>query len=439
MMLMSAPNVATKRLSDEPSPAVWYKFGLRVIDQFDTTSPLSTLCTVAVPTALRSRSTHRIPLSQSVTLRNVLVGLLLVALTSCGHDGSPTGPSVLPPTVAHIAPGAGSTTGGTVVSITGTNFAPGAIVTIGGVAATDVVVKDSATLTAKTGPHGAGAASVVVAVNGLTATLSDAFTYANPGPENNPPPKVTALVAQGSRPNEPAQFADLGEQIAITATVTDAETPVDQLAFQWTADNGTLTGTGPSVAWKAPDNGTTPLESTIHLTIVERYVTTDSIIHENTVTQTTTVSVHDSPKEVGDMAVQFLTDFSHSEVPPAIVVRNFTDTCRGKEDELDDVRHNRNCFVITDYSVGSPTTTIQFDSVCPFRARAADACVSVPVRWVSTGKGCPDELANGATGVSEGTDWVTAVYQGSKWYLCDSDFEGSATSTATSAMRRFKK
>jgi IPT/TIG domain len=346
----------------------------------------------------------------------------------------------MPPTVAHIAPDAGSTAGGTVVSITGSHFAPGAVVTIGGVAATEIVVKDSATLSAKTGAHGAGAASVVVSVNGLTATLSDAFTYANPGPENNPPPKITALVAQGSRSNEPAQFADLGEQIAITATVTDDETPIDLLAFQWSADNGTLTGSGRAITWKAPDSGSTPLESTIHLTIVERYITTDSIIHDNTVSQTTTVSVHDSTKEVGDLAVQFLTDFSHSEVPPETVVRNFTDTCRGKASELSDVQHNRNCFVITDSSVGSPTTTIQFDSVCSaFRLRAADACVGVPVRWVSTGKGCTDELPTGATGVSEGTDWVTAVYLDSKWYLCDSDFEGNPTTTATSTMRRFKK
>jgi hypothetical protein len=346
----------------------------------------------------------------------------------------------MPPTIAHIAPDAGSTEGGTVVSITGSHFAPGAVVTIGGVAATEIVVKDSATLSAKTGAHGAGAASVVVSVNGLTATLSDAFTYANPGPENNPPPKITALVAQGSRSNEPAQFADLGEQIALTATVTDDETPIDLLAFQWSADNGTLTGVGRAVTWKAPDSGSTPLESTIHLTIVERYITTDSIIHENTVSETTKVSVHDSVKEVGDLAVQFLTDFSHPEVPPETVVRNFSDKCKGKAAELSDVRDNRNCYVITDYFVGSPATTIGFDSVCPYRAhgpREADACIGVPVRWVSTGKGCPDELPSGETGVAEGTDWVTGVYQDSKWYLCDSDFEGSPSTTST--MRRFKK
>jgi hypothetical protein len=201
-----------------------------------------------------------------------------------------------------------------------------------------------------------------------------------------------------------------------------------------------LTGVGRAVTWKAPDSGSTPFESTIHLTIVERYITTDSIIHENTVSQTTKVSVHDSVKEVGDLAVQFLTDFSHPEVPPETVVRNFSDKCKGKAAELSDVRDNRNCYVITDYFVGSPATTIGFDSVCPYRAhgpREADACIGVPVRWVSTGKGCPDELPSGETGVAEGTDWVTGVYQDSKWYLCDSDFEGSPSTTST--MRRFKK
>jgi IPT/TIG domain-containing protein len=348
----------------------------------------------------------------------------------------------MPPTIARIAPAAGATTGGTAITIIGSNFATGAIVTIGGVAATDIVVRDSATLFAKTGAHAVGTASVVVSVNGLTATLSDAFTYANPGPENNPPPKVAALVAQGSRPHEPAQFADLGESIAITATVTDGETPLDQLAFQWTADTGTVSGSGPSVTWKAPDTGSTPLEANIQLTIVERYITPDSVIHENAVSQTTTVSVHDSVKEVGDLAVLFLTDFSHSDIPPETVVRNFTDKCKGKAAELSDVQHNRNCYVITDYFVGSPTSSIQFDSVCPYQAhgpRPADACIGVPVRWVSTGKGCSDELAEGETGVSEGTDWVTSVYLDSKWYLCDSDFEGNATTTATSTMRRFKK
>ena len=34
--------------------------------------------------------------------------------------------------------------------------------------------------------------------------------------------------------------------------MTDAETPVSDLTFEWTADAGTFTGTGSSVKWKAP-------------------------------------------------------------------------------------------------------------------------------------------------------------------------------------------
>ncbi len=388
--------------------------------------PRFALCTAALPAALRSRSTRRFPLSQSVMLRGGLAGFLLLFLTSCGDNGTPTAPSVLPPTVAHIAPDAGSTAGGTVVSITGSNFAAGAIVTIGGVAATVIVVKDSATLSAKTGAHGAGAASVVVAVNGLTATLSDAFTYANPGPENNPPPKVTALVAQGTRPKEPDQFADLGEQIAITATVTDEETPNDQLAFQWTADNGTLTGSGPSVTWKAPDSGTTPLESTIHLTIVERYITTDSIIHENTVSQATTVSVHDSVKEVGDMATRFLENFSRSEIPTQVVMQDFLVGCYGTAEERQQVEDNRATYVVTSWAVHAPSVVIQFGGVCDFRSRRGDACSKSEVRWDST------KIVSGETGSVSGVDYVAAMYHSDRWWLCDSQF--AATSAQGESM-----
>jgi hypothetical protein len=331
----------------------------------------------------------------------------------------------MPPTLTRITPDAGATTGGTAVTITGSNFASGALVTIGGVAATDVVVRDSSTLSAKTGSHAVGAASVVVSVNGLTATLTDAFTYANPGPENNPPPKITALTAQGSRPNEPEQFADLGESITVTATVTDADTPVSQLAFEWTADQGTLTGSGPSVTWKAPEAGDTPLKATIHLTITERYITPDSVIHENKVEQSTTVSVHDSVKEVGDMATLFLENFSRSEVPTSVVMKDFLVGCYGTASERSDVQDNRETYIITSWAVHAPSVTVNFGGTCPL-SRRGDACAQNEVRWDSTKK------SNGHTGSTSGVDYVAAMYRGSRWWLCDSQFR--ATSTVGAAM-----
>jgi hypothetical protein len=308
-------------------------------------------------------------------------------------------------------------------------------VSVGGVPATSVSVQSNSAISAVTGPHDAGAVDVTVTVGGMSATLKGAFTYAVLGPANNPAPTIKSIKAQGSRSNEPAQFADVGEEIEITASVSDDETPSSQLAFEWSADTGTLTGSGSSVKWRAAEEASTPVKRTIALTVIERYATADQsgnvVIKENRVEGSTTVSVHDSEREVGDMAVQFLTDFSKSSVSPSQVVRNFTESCRGRDAELDDVRHNRNCFVINEYTIGDPSVTIRFDGTCSYRGRTADACVSVPARWEVTGKSCDDDdsdtLDPGEHGVAKGTDFVTAVYEKSRWYLCDSDFEGEST------------
>ena len=53
------------------------------------------------------------------------------------------------PTVTSVCPNSGTTAGGTAVTITGTNFAAGATVTFGGTAATNVVVVNSTTITAR--------------------------------------------------------------------------------------------------------------------------------------------------------------------------------------------------------------------------------------------------------------------------------------------------
>jgi IPT/TIG domain len=58
-----------------------------------------------------------------------------------------TGGAAPAPTITSIDPTSGAVAGGTSVTITGTNFVSGATVTFGGVAATDVVVVNSTTIT----------------------------------------------------------------------------------------------------------------------------------------------------------------------------------------------------------------------------------------------------------------------------------------------------
>jgi len=321
-----------------------------------------------------------------------------------------------PPTISAISPSSGSTAGGTTVTLTGTNFASGATVSIGGVAATGVTALSATSLRAVTGPRAAGAADVVVAVGTQSATLARGYTYAVSAP--NPPPVITALVAQSARTNAPSNFADLGEEIVVTATVQDAETPVSKLVFEWSADGGTFTGTGALVRWRAPTGITTPAQNKLTVKVTEPL---DGA--PQSVSSTVTVRVHNSIKEITDISVQFLLDFSDQKNSPEYVVRNFYTGCAGRAEELIDVTNNRLYYTITSYKIGTPTSaTVNFGGTCPYQnKKGVDGCVQTPAEWKAIDK---------RTGLSEtsiGTDQTTAVYRESRWWLCDSNFDGTTT------------
>jgi len=321
-----------------------------------------------------------------------------------------------PPTISAISPSSGSTAGGTTVTLTGTNFASGATVSIGGVAATGVTVLSATSLRAVTGPRAAGVADVVVAVGSQSATLARAFTYSVSAP--NPPPVITALVAQSTRTSVPSNFADLGEEIVVTATVQDAETPVSKLVFEWSADGGTFTGTGALVRWRAPTGITTPAQSRLTVKVTEPLDGTSQ-----SVSSTVTVRVHNSIKEISDMSVQFLVEFSEQKLSPENIIRNFYTGCSGRDSELANVKNNQTYYTINSYTISNPTSaTVSFGGTCPFRNKTGvDGCVQTPVEWHATYK------PTGLTETSKGTDQTTAVYRSSRWWLCDSDFDGTTT------------
>lgn len=113
-------------------------------------------------------------------------GLVDVVVTT--PSGSGTGPNLYNyynpvaalVTVSAISPAVGPLVGGQSVTVTGTNFTVNTTsLTIGGVAATNVVVTSSTTLTAKTPAHAAGAVDVVVATpSGSGGTGNGLYTYA---------------------------------------------------------------------------------------------------------------------------------------------------------------------------------------------------------------------------------------------------------------------
>ena len=245
----------------------------------------------------------------------------------------------------------------------------------------------------------------------------------NLDPPANTAPVIDGIAALGRRPKEPSRFADVREPIDITATVRDAETAIEELTYQWSATAGTFTGTGRVVTWTAPDTVTQPTV-TITLKVVEAYGhpgQPKTFSHETT--GTVTISLHDSVKEIGDMAGRFLTEFSKPQTNQdwRDIMRDFNAAACPipgfVDDEKDDVVRNYTYYVMHTYAVWPATVTTNFGGLCP-RGRPGDACASVPVRWDST------DTRSNKRGVAEGIDHVTAVYSSaqSRWWLCSSDF-----------------
>jgi hypothetical protein len=373
-----------------------------------------------------------------------LIGFF-VALSLAGCGGSPQAPSQNPPptpqapTVTGISPATGSTLGGTNVTITGTNFAAGATVTIGGVAATNVAVQNPTTITATTPQRSSGSGEVVVTVGSLSGRLANGFTFAAPS-VTNAPPVITSIIAQDQRRGAPRNFADLEDLVDVSAAIQDAETPASALTYEWTAETGTFEGSGRELRWRAPNSFRTPADVRLNLTVIEKY---DGVNDqglpapaEHRVAGSVVISLHDSEKELSDLGGEFLTDFSQQRLSPEAIVRNFTDTCRGKGDELSDVQNNQREQTITEYSIGAPQVTISFGAVCQYfssRGRFGDGCANFPVRWKSTRK------SDGRITVSQGFDQVNALFQNGRWQLCDSDFNGTVTVNGVPSNIRFKK
>jgi hypothetical protein len=326
--------------------------------------------------------------------------------------------------VTSIAPASGTTIGGSSITVTGSNFAAGATVTLGGVPATGVTVVNASTITATTAAHASGAVDVVVALNGKTGMLPGGYTYVAPQTVTNPPPVIVSLTAKGLKPREPAGFADVGEGINVTAAVSDAETPLSGLTLAWSADAGTFSGNGATTTWTAPASFATPATIKLTLTVTERYQTTDSVglpvTRENVVTGSTSVRLHNSVKEVGDLAVDFLEGFS-KQLDPNYVLRNFTSTCPTAADERNDVVNQQRDYTVTAYKLGTPSTTVGFTGHCPFRNVFGDACAQVPATWTSIYK------PTGKTGTVSGTDQVTALLENDQWRLCASDWDQTSS------------
>jgi hypothetical protein len=249
-----------------------------------------------------------------------------------------------------------------------------------------------------------------------------------PTPQPPPPPPPVNTAPQIRSIALSATRAEAGVPITLTATVEDAETPVANLTYAWTADTGTFSGTGPVVTWVAGEDAKTPADVVFNLTVTERF-TSGSTTGENRTTGTQNVHLNNSPRELRELSLRFLADFANSRVSPEQCVAEFSDSCRGKRDELEDIQDNRHDFEIIDstlrhssLSIAPSGTTATVHTSCAFTSRV----ITDSPREESCRDGkCP----KGSVGSVQGDCWTTNVYERGRWWICESHFASTGTLT----------
>ena len=275
---------------------------------------------------------------------------------------------------------------------------------------------------------------------GTTGPWSGTFRFRSEAGANAPP--VIQSINAGSR-------AEAGSEIEVSATVQDQEATTATLVFEWSATGGTFAGTGASVRWTAPNNSA-PTAYDLTVAVIERYTVPlaggGEETRENRTTGRTTVRVNDSTREISALATTFIDDFLHSERTPEFCVRNFSDSCPGKREELADIQQNRARFVNNPgASSMGPASISFFDSSSTTRRNPVPASQAVYAELTASCRFSATDKSTGQTGLAVGTCLLTNVYENFQWRLCDSRFlaptlspsTAGGTSTISSSLGRF--
>jgi hypothetical protein len=237
-----------------------------------------------------------------------------------------------------------------------------------------------------------------------------------PLPAPNLAPVITSLTLSSPR-------VEADEEVRATAVVTDVETPVNQLTYEWSATPvaGRFSGSGAQVTWTAPHLQKTPDIYRLTATVTEKY-TQDGQAKENKTSSTVEVHYNDSYRDVSRISMRFLTElFPTYSVTPTQAVQDFSDNCPAKSTEHDEIEVNRQLYRIESgtYSISSITLNAAKTS-----GTVVGTCVF------------KDSVA--ATGVHEvvtGICTLQTVYENWNWLLCESRFAGTGTTTLSTNLQ----
>jgi hypothetical protein len=232
-------------------------------------------------------------------------------------------------------------------------------------------------------------------------------------PKPNDAPIITSLTTASPR-------VEANDEVAVAASVEDAETPIDQLSYQWSAApvNGEFIGTGRNVRWRAPKLQRTPDLYSLNLLVTETY-TSAGRVADNKVLKSVAIHYNDSPTEITRIGARFLTElFPDFSVSPQAAVQDFTDSCDEKAKEFSDVTNNRINFHILSGTYSDITVDIDPSKTS---ADVSGRCTFVDI------PADPNNPFYGKRESVSGICTLTAVYENWRWFLCSSHFKGLGT------------
>jgi len=247
----------------------------------------------------------------------------------------------------------------------------------------------------------------------VVAAACSGPTTPPPTPPPDPGPQTAPIIRAIT---VPTSRVEAGVDIALSATVEDAETPLTQLTYQWVASAGTITGSGTTATWTMPKGITSGVDVTVTLTVTDNYqalVNNQLVPRQHVVVGTATpFRVHDSEAELLHLAVKFLRDlFGNSKVPPADCLVDFTDLCAdytyGKTSELGDIVDHRT--LVNVISVTFHSSIVTFSGPADGQVYS-DA--SFFEHYLDGSLPSPRSVRNNFV--------VTGKYHQGRWWICES-------------------
>jgi len=248
------------------------------------------------------------------------------------------------------------------------------------------------------------------------------------GPTKPTPPPPPPTVGPATPPiirsiTIPVVRVETATDVTVSAVVEDAETPLTQLTYLWSANVGAFTGTGPTVTWKHGPAITGPLTAGVNvvitLTVIDRYqaVENNAIVEREfrVVGQAAPFRVHDSVAELKELARKFLVDlFGNSQVPPAACLVDFSEVgkcAKGKADEYEDIVFNRSVVEIQKVIIYSQAVQVN-----GFVSATVVSDAEFFDKWLNPAPGQQEFTSTHADYI------LTAIYDADRWWLCESTY-----------------